>query len=134
MIEYVWTQHVTWKMKYYGLSKQKVLGAIRRPDRVERGIAGNDTVAVMQAVSPKQVNGKKVWKQEVWVMYIAHKKHAKNASQAPTQDAVKRLRSLLASNETVTLVSAWKYPGISQKSQSLPDDVLQDLQAFQEKA
>ncbi len=56
-------------MKYYGLSKQKVTGIIRRPDRVEKGIAGNGTIAVMQAVSPKMIDGKKVWKQEVWTMY-----------------------------------------------------------------
>ena len=44
--KYQWTAHVSEKMRYYGLSEQKVLGVIRRPVRIETGIVEN-TVAVM---------------------------------------------------------------------------------------
>jgi uncharacterized protein YcbK (DUF882 family) len=64
-----WTSHAEYKMKFYRLSKQKVSGVIRRPDRIEKGIAGGNTVAVMQAVSPKVKDGKRFWNQEIWTLY-----------------------------------------------------------------
>ena len=58
-------------MHHYGLSEQKVLGVIRRPKRIETGIAP-DTVAVMQPAGMMKYdneNKKESWKQEIWVMY-----------------------------------------------------------------
>lgn len=90
--KYQWTQHVSEKMHYYGLSEQKVLGVIRNPKRIETGIVEN-TVAVMMPVgniskgikskwgrpvsvfasaeaSPRQLSSKEEsWNQEIWVMY-----------------------------------------------------------------
>src|SRR5476651_295355 len=47
--KYRWTAHVSEKMHFYGLSEQKVLGVIRRPQRIETSIVEN-TVAVMVPV------------------------------------------------------------------------------------
>jgi len=55
-------------MRQYGLSEQKIRNVIKSPLRKEEGIVKN-TIAVMQPVNPKIINNKKVWKQEVWVMY-----------------------------------------------------------------
>lgn len=137
MIEYLWTQHSEWKMKYYGLSKQKVLGIIRRPDRVEKGIAGNGTIAVMQAVSPKIIDGKKVWRQEVWTMYLKKRKRRiqyKTDDALASNDTVARLQKNLFRNEHFTIISAWRYPGISPKNNPIPDDVLREMMENYKKA
>ena len=42
-----WTEHSKIKMKQYGLSKQKLLGILYRPERKEKGIAPG-TTAVMK--------------------------------------------------------------------------------------
>lgn len=101
--KYQWTQHVTEKMHYYGLSEQKVLGVIRNPKRIETGIVEN-TVAVMMPVgnmgkgvkpkwgapvfakaSPRQLSSEKSmeesWNQEIWVMY-----QLKTDNSRPTTD------------------------------------------------
>jgi len=44
--KYYWTEHAKYKMKYYGLSAQKILGVIRSSKRKEDGIVKN-TIAVM---------------------------------------------------------------------------------------
>ncbi len=43
-----WTGHCQMKMRQYGLSKMKLLGIIRKPDRKEEGIAAG-TTALMQS-------------------------------------------------------------------------------------
>ncbi len=88
-------------MKQYGLSLQKVRGVIRRPQRREVGIVLK-TVAVMQPVNPKTEDKKTTWKQEVWVLY--------------KEDAGKK-----------KIISTWRYPGISQKRDPIPEDILQEL-------
>ncbi len=61
-IVYVWTRHIEGKMQHYRLSRQRVRRVIRRPDRVEKGIAPN-TIAAMQRADTKRR------RQELWVMY-----------------------------------------------------------------
>ena len=43
----VWTQHSEIKMRQYGLSKNKILNLIRKPERIEDGIVSG-TVAMMR--------------------------------------------------------------------------------------
>lgn len=124
MTDYLWTQHAAWKMKYYGLSKQKVSGVIRRPDRVEKGIAGNGTIAVMQAVSPKSIDGKKVWKQEIWTMYQQQK--TKDGQQL-TNNHIQEPSLRQGFGRHVKIISAWRYPGISPKNNPIPESILQEL-------
>lgn len=112
----VLTKHSEYKMKQYGLSLQKVRGVIRNHRRREVGIVPK-TVAVMQPVNPKRVDGKparndsqdsrsdsggETWKQELWVMY-------------KEEGARKKI------------ISAWRYPGISPKRDPIPADILQEL-------
>src|SRR3972149_3754587 len=59
--KYLWTRHVTDKMRFYNLSPNRVKRVIRAPQRVEEGIV-EDTVAAMQVGSSKR-------RQEIWVMY-----------------------------------------------------------------
>ena len=56
-----WTNHVKGKMRFYGLSEQRVLRVLHMPNRIEEGIASN-TIAIMQSA------GSKKHPYEIWAM------------------------------------------------------------------
>ena len=60
--KFSWTKHSIEKMKYYGLSEQRVKRVLRYPDRTEEGIAPV-TIAMMQK------SGAKKRPHEIWTMY-----------------------------------------------------------------
>jgi hypothetical protein len=108
---YRFTLHSQFKMRQYGLSEQKVRSVIRNPQRREEGIM-KDTVAVMQPVSVKHVNGKDVWKQEIWVMYMTM-----------NQQSSDRVQSSQA-----RIISAWRYPGVSPERNPVPEEILREIE------
>jgi len=114
---YFWTEHVKFKMRFYALSEQKVLGVISNPKRKEDGIV-EKTIAVMKPVSPKIVGGKEIWKQEVWVMYQARK--AGNLKIQISNDKKN-------SNAKFKIISAWRYPGVSPEKNPIPEEILREL-------
>src|SRR3989344_3685405 len=57
-----WTSHSKMKMRYYRFSEPRVLRILRKPDRVEEGIA-SQTCASMQR------SGTKKHPTEVWLMW-----------------------------------------------------------------
>ncbi len=78
--KYYWTRHVQEKMRYYGLSEQKILGVIRNPKRIETGIAPNTVAAMTPAGNIKkskkntkaisaEASKEQTWSQEIWVLY-----------------------------------------------------------------
>lgn len=105
-----WTAHAKAKLRQYRLSEQRVMRVLHTPRRVEEGIAPG-TVAYMQPASVKtaagKANGKKgeIWSQEIWVM-VEDKK-------------MKR-----------TIVSAWRYPGMTKSGAPLSPDVLHALRGM----
>lgn len=120
------TRHAEYKMKQYGLSMQKVRGVIRRPYRTETGVAAK-TIAVMQPVSPKKVEGQKdklarrggeVWKQEIWVMYQTSQQN---------EDKKNFPKNYNLTPNTYKIISAWRYPGVSPERNPIPEDILQEL-------
>ncbi len=115
------TAHARYKMTQYGLSEQKVRGIIRHPRRTETGVVPK-TVAMMQPVSSKMVNGREVWKQEIWVMY--QKQSAKNKKQSTGSP-----RYLLSDSCCLKIISAWRYPGVSPKRSPIPREILQELES-----
>ncbi len=119
--QFQFTAHADYKMKQYGLSVQKVKGVIRRPQRTEVGIAPK-TVAVMQPVSAKVVDGKEMWKQEIWVMYVVRESVAAGGMRA----AEKKMRNFLQPAR-VRIISAWRYPGVSPKRNPIPEEIWQEL-------
>ena len=60
--KFSWTKHSIEKMKYYGLSEQRVKRVLRYPNRTEEGIAPF-TIAMMQRA------GSKKRPHEIWTMY-----------------------------------------------------------------
>ena len=146
--KYYWTQHVQEKMRYYGLSEQKVLGVIRRPQRIETGIAEN-TVAVMVPVGVVKKNKKPSawnqnfnedgeqakWSQEIWVMYQTSKQKSKSSDQKKLEMQIKKLESKEKANKLMKLISkkliiisAWRYPGVSPKNNPIPAEILQEIE------
>ena len=140
--KYYWTAHVAEKMHYYGLSEQKVLGVIRRPQRIETGIAEN-TVAVMMPVGNIKKNKKpsmwnrsfnddgeqQKWSQEIWVMYQTKKQKTKNKVTIQNEK-LKELQDKINSNKKITIISAWRYPGVSPKKNPIPADILREIEAL----
>lgn len=117
-----WTEHSKIKMKQYGLSIQKLLGILRRPERKEKGIVlgtiavmktnkkfGNKTFSLFenkQGANPPKAKAfrRAVAPGEIWLMY------------KDTKDFRK-------------VISAWRYPGISKPGEEIPipEDIKQEL-------
>lgn len=113
----LWTEHSKIKMKQYGLSKQKLLGILYKPERKEKGIVPG-TTAVMKT-NKIFLGGKKIavadaWKKskkapgEIWIMYKDVK------------------MSLVPARK---IISAWRYPGVSKPGEEIPipADIKQEL-------
>jgi hypothetical protein len=98
-----WTEHSKIKMRQYGFSEQRVLRIMRRPERIEEGIAPR-TIAAMQ------ITGTKKHPTEVWMMYQI-------------------IRSKL---KKIKIISAWRYPARTPegKRPEIPEDVLKELKSL----
>ena len=100
-------------MRQYGLSSQKIMGILRKPERSEIGIAPG-TSAVMKTnkifFREKKVTIKNAWARpqkspgEIWVMYRDNKDFRK-------------------------IISAWRYPGVSKSGEEIPipEDIRQEI-------
>lgn len=97
----VWTKHAEEKIRFYNLSKQRLKRILKKPYRIEEGIALN-TIAVMQPAKIKRVGNKKVWKQEIWLMFQKE-------------------------NDRIKIISAWRYPGVSPKNNPIPQEIIDEL-------
>ena len=95
---FFWTSHALGKMRYYGLTAQRILRVINKRARVEEGVAEN-TTAVMQ---PASVNKKKSWSSEIWAMY--------------QKDKIK-----------YKIISVWRYPGVSPKRNYVPGEIMEEI-------
>ena len=112
-----WTEHSKIKMKQYGLSKQKLLGILYKPERKEQGIVPG-TTAIMRT-NKKFINKtipliKTGWQKpkaapgEIWIMY---------------KDVEKR-----EEGQVRKIISAWRYPGISKPGETIP--IPEDIMIF----
>jgi len=99
-----WTEHSKIKMRQYGLSKNKLINLVYKPERKEAGIVPN-TTAVMKTNKTYSVEKKVAFAKasasrrkvpgEIWVMY----QDIKN----------KNIRKI---------ISAWRYPGVSKPGET----------------
>lgn len=121
------TAHARYKMQQYGLSEQKVRGIIRNPKRTETGVAPK-TVAMMQPASSKTINGREVWKQEIWVMYVVKSTRKdiygelRKETEASSPNKLVKLEA-----KKLRIISAWRYPGVSPKRNPIPGEILLEL-------
>ena len=119
-----WTNHVKMKMRHYGLSAQRIRTVIKRPLRVETGIAEN-TIAVMQPQSTRRdrVSGKKTWTSEIWVMYQL----GKGQNKMQDVDVPASLVGIFQPQKKARVISAWRYPGVTKPGENLPEMVLDEI-------
>jgi len=110
--KYFWTSHAAFKMRFYGLSAQRIIRVISNPQRREDGIA-EKTIAVMQPSSTKNKNGKISWSQEIWVMYQI------SADEGKVQNE--------SNNARFKIISVWRYPGVSPEKNPIPKEILEDI-------
>lgn len=157
--KYYWTQHVAEKMHFYGLSEQKVLGVIRRPQRIETGIAEN-TVAVMIPVGNIKKNAKpskwnrsfdddgeqQKWSQEIWVLYQTSNQRSAFSNQQkieidePEKEIIKNIKNLKKEKakklmklmpKKLVIISAWRYPGVSPKNNPIPEEIMREIEEIE---
>jgi len=98
-----WTAHIKNKMIFYNLSGQQVLTIFRRPERVEEGVAPQ-TVAAMR--TKKALGSKDKKSSEVWIMYKVGRRTSRPG--------------LGLSIPVTTLISAWRYPGVTKPGSPIP--------------
>ena len=112
---YHWTDHVKMKMRQYGLSASRVKRVLRYPKRLEVGVA-EDTVAGMQPA------GSKKHPFEIWVMWAQGGKGRRANGKSP------KVKFSLG-GQKITIISAWRYPGISplREPPPIPDDVWEEV-------
>lgn len=122
MADIVWTKHAEYKMKQYGLSRQRILGVMRRPERKEVGIVPR-TIAVMCPVSPKTIGDKKTWRQEIWMLYQERKKPLIARFGIVSDGFARELDA-----KEVRIISAWRYPGMSPKRHPIPEEILREFE------
>lgn len=137
--KYYWTRHSIGKMMQYGLSAQRITRVIRAPERIIEGVAKN-TIAVMQPSSMRRGDdGKKIWSQEIWAMYQMRGKNEKRKmKKAENGNIVSNVGNKIENNfdklngfnlikSQIKIISAWRYPGVSPKGDSLPEEILNEI-------
>jgi len=115
-----WTEHSKIKMRQYGLSKQKISGILRNPERIEQAIVPGLTAAMKtnkkfvskQPKNPPKANAfrRASAPGEIWVMY-----KDKNPSASSGQ-------------ATRKIISAWRYPGVTKPGDEIP--IPEDIKTF----
>jgi hypothetical protein len=132
--KYFWTEHAKFKMKFYGLSPQRVLRVIRAPQRTEEGIV-EKTIAVMQPASRRRVSAsrggpaREIWSQEIWAMYQLRGSGAISKSQFPISKKIPnpKFQKLQTKNYKLKIISAWRYPGMSSRNNPIPEEILTEI-------
>ncbi|HPA25689.1 MAG TPA: hypothetical protein PLK76_02950 [bacterium] len=111
--KYSWTKHSLEKMKFYGLSAQRVLRVLNHSERVEEAVAPG-CLAGMQTVGAKQ-------KTEIWVMWKEKSKSQKEKG---------KINDLIVNNNHKKIITAWRYPGVSKirAGVPIPEDILRELE------
>ena len=118
---YHWTDHVRNKMRQYRLTESRVKRVLRHPKRVEVGVA-EDTVAAMQPA------GSAKHPFEIWVMWATGRK-----AQRAKRESPKTKFGFV--NEKITVISAWRYPGVSplREPPPIPDDAWEELRQLKKR-
>jgi len=99
LAKYIWTHHAHDKMRHYRLSESRIKRIIRYPTRTEEGVI-EDGVACMQPAGGKTYS-------EIWVMYVL---------------------SGTSIARQIKIITCWRYPGKSSARDSIPAEVLREIQ------
>jgi len=128
--KYQWTNHSLMKMRYYGLSQQRIKRVIKSPERIEEGIV-EKTIACMQTA------GSEKHPYEIWTMYQL-RGGAISKSQFPNLKQITNSNDqnskigfanklLKLQDKKLKIISAWRYPGKSPKNNPIPEEILDEI-------
>lgn len=119
--KYQWTNHSLMKMRYYGLSQQRVKRVIKSPERIEEGIV-EKTIASMQTA------GSEKHPYEIWVMYQIKLKTQKSKFKITVEnEKLNKIKNAFNQNSGIKIISAWRYPGKSPKNNPIPEEILKEI-------
>lgn len=125
-----WTQHSQIKMRQYGLSKQKLLNILYKPERKEKGIVPG-TIAVMKTNPSRRAQGALYGAGKVFFKEkkISLEKAWSRPKKAPGEIWLMFKDIKIASAPIRRIISAWRYPGISKPGEAIPipDDIKREL-------
>ncbi len=108
--QYSWTKHSQYKMRYYGLSPQRIKRIIRHPARMEEAIIPK-MIAAMQPAGGKNYS-------EIWAIYqLAKHDDTKYKIQNTKYNQIK-------------VITAWRYPGKSPARDPIPQDILNEIKSL----
>lgn len=108
--KYFWTKHSQYKIRYYGLSPQRIKRIIRHPARTEKAIVSG-MIAVMAPSDSKKYS-------EIWAMYKLEKRNdAKYQAQNIKYNQFK-------------IITAWRYPGKSPARDPIPKEILDEIKSI----
>ncbi len=88
-----WTKHSIEKMKFYGLSSQRVIRVLRNPDRCQEAVAPG-CVACMQTIGNKS-------KTEIWMMYLVSNNNKKKIITAWRYPGVSQIQDKIPIPEDI---------------------------------
>ncbi|MFH0969027.1 MAG: hypothetical protein V1804_00800 [Patescibacteria group bacterium] len=125
--KYQWTNHSLMKMRYYGLSQQRIKRVIKNPERIEEGIV-EKTIACMQTSESSK------HPYEIWAMYQISKLKVKSQKSKNTTEKSK-FKNILDTkyqiqNTKIKIISAWRYPGKSPKNNPIPQEILDEIKSL----
>ena len=106
-------------MWYYRLSESRVKRVINSPKRIEEGIA-EDTVAMMQP------GGSAKNPYEIWVMVQRGSGKYPKAKTIKEKEVVNKLG---IKQNSLKVISAWRYPGTTKPGEKLPAEILRELRS-----
>jgi len=106
--KYYYTKHSLYKMRYYGLSNQRIKRVIRHPARIEEAIVPN-LIAAMQS------SGKKIYS-EIWTIY-----------QLANRRVNSKFEFRNSKLKVIRIITAWRYPGKSPARNPIPQEILDEI-------
>ncbi len=122
-----WTSHSRAKMAFYHLSPDRVKRVLKSPFRKEEGIAPGTLACMQRAGSQKHPY-------EVWVMYQTRRQKTEDRRQKMTTNRMMDHESRIKNHESksksqITIISAWRYPGITKPGSTIPipEDILLEI-------
>jgi len=106
------------KMRYYGLSQQRIKRVIKNPERIEEGIV-EKTIACMQTA------GSSKHPYEIWTMYQIPESKVKSQKSKIIPNKLMKLKA-----KKLKIISAWRYPGKSPKNNPIPEEILKEIRSL----
>jgi len=121
----VWTQHSQIKMRQYGLSKQKLLGILAKPERKEKGIVLGTTAVMRTNKTWKPDKSQQSWHFDGPAIIAPKARLGGKPKRAPGEIWI-MYRDV---KDFRRIISAWRYPGVSKPGESIPipEDIRQEI-------